>query len=343
MLNGRGYKAGRKLTAIVSLAAVVLCSLFGLAAKWDDKPVEVLYSTDLWVEGDQDDRYDLAVMYSMDSIDLHLLLDNALEGDLQDSDLSGKRAVENLNGLFGKEIVPMIWKQYPYGSGEKEPVTDEIIRRLQAMDGKCTIITVGSLRDIAAVYEQAPELLQEKVEKVCVFAGSYEQTYDEYNVEMDGGGYNAVMQSDLPIYWIPCFQNTLWSQGDHCSYFQIRQKDVMADCDEELLKWFIYEWQHASGDIDGFTVTDDVKKLFMEDLRNLWCSPLLPFLTGEYTEEDMLQEYQRDTGRQIAFPWHFEDDVFNGNAVKVFTIEDRENYVEFSKWLLTNIYRDKKT
>ena len=205
-MNGRGYKVGRKPTAIVSFAAVVLCSLFGLAAKWDDKPVEVLYSTDLFVQGDQDDRYDLAVMYSMDSIDLHLLLDNAMDGDLQDSDLSGKRAVENLNGVFGKGFVPMIGKQYPYGSGEKEPVTDEIIRRLQAMDGKCTIITVGSLRDIAAVYEQAPELLQEKVEKVCVFAGSYEQTYDEYNVEMDGGGITRSCSLIFPFTGSPVFK-----------------------------------------------------------------------------------------------------------------------------------------
>lgn len=248
--------------------------------------------------------------------------------------MGGGCSVNNINKVFKKNYIPLIGKKY--NVNHKEDITDELLKTLNEIETGI-VITVGSLRDIAALYEANPQIVCEKIEKIFVFAGDFEETYDEYNVEMDKEAYNIIMSSDLPIYWIPCFQNGLWTSGEHCSYFQVMHEEVLNNCDDELLKWFIYEYYDNCNSFDDFELSDE-KEEFLKLQRNLWCAPILPFITGQYDERDMLQQYEEFSGNQMEFPWYFTEYNYHGYPLKLFTIRDYDDYIKFNKWILDRIY-----
>lgn len=57
---------------------LVLTVIFLTGCAKENNKIEVIYSTDLWTDGDFDDYFDLAVMYSLDDVNIHLVLDNAV-------------------------------------------------------------------------------------------------------------------------------------------------------------------------------------------------------------------------------------------------------------------------
>lgn len=86
-----------------------------------------------------------------------------------------------------------------------------ILNTLANATEKIDIVSVGSLRDLAAAYNRNPQLMHEKVGRVFVFAGeASNHNFMEYNVELDVHAFVAFMQSGLDIYWVPCFDGGLW-------------------------------------------------------------------------------------------------------------------------------------
>lgn len=45
-------------------------------------------------------------------------------------------------------------------------VDDKLVKLLEGAKGKIDVVTVGSLRDVAALYNHCPDLFENKVEKV---------------------------------------------------------------------------------------------------------------------------------------------------------------------------------
>lgn len=200
------------------------------------------------------------------------------------------------------------------------------------------IITVGSLRDIAAAYLADTELFHAKIEKIVVFAGDFLDSYDEYNVSLDKEAYETIMNSGLPIYWIPCFQNGLWTSGKNTSYFQAYHHELLKDCPQDLLNWFIYEYYDLASDFMTFNATPSQIEIFNGEVRNLWCSNILPFIIGNINENEIIARYNIENNQHIDFPFYFTEYEYNGNTIQLFTIGNESDYVSFSKWFLNDMF-----
>jgi inosine-uridine nucleoside N-ribohydrolase len=75
---------------------------------------------------------------------------------------------------------------------------------LQESQDRVLIIAVGSMRDLAAAINRNPALFAAKVSKLVIFIGDAQGALKEYNVDLDPKAYACVMNSGLPIYWVPC-------------------------------------------------------------------------------------------------------------------------------------------
>jgi hypothetical protein len=79
-----------------------------------------------------------------------------------------------------------------------------IIEALQKSDRPVTIVTVGSLRDVAAAFNRQPALFRQKVGRLLMLAGEAAMSGpDDDNVKRDPFAFAAIMRSGLPVYWVP--------------------------------------------------------------------------------------------------------------------------------------------
>lgn len=227
-------------------------------------------------------------------------------------------------------------------------VSGELVRILENAEGKTDIVTVGSLRDIAALYNASPGLFEKKIDRIWIFAGDAEGTMTEWNVALDETAFLRIMNAgNLNIYWIPCFQNGIWTAGPHSSYFTARHGEILCDADISLQKWFLYRSEKSGADFQDYMEGMHDTGEFMEGIRNLWCAPLFPLIDGSMA--DYLEAYNQECGVSIDMPCGFSEKSVlflkdggvrygEGNRMHVFEVYDYEEYVDFMKYILRQVY-----
>lgn len=254
--------------------------------------IAIIYSTDLFhPPGDMDDQVDLAVLYGLPDVDIKLII---LDHGKGQSQRPGKIPVTQMEELTGKLVRTEIGLAANLCNQQDKALeqaiqfqaaTNALIETLKESSSKIVIITVGSLRDIAAAYNRFPELFHAKVEKLFVFAGeASNKDFTETNVKMDRQAFAAVMNSDLPIYWVPCFDGGLWQNKGNASYWQTTYGKILHGVSDPLLQYFLYAAKRSQEDpllFLGQEVNEKKKNKLFKYARNLWGSSVFYAATGK--------------------------------------------------------------
>lgn len=155
---------------------------------------------------------------------------------------------------------------------------------------------------------------------------------------MDPEAYDYVLSSEIAIYLIPCvqgFKDGVFTVGNDCSYFVAQHSDLLRDCDDEILKWFVYERNHAKENFEEYELTSNECERFLDERRNLWCSSILPHIVNDNYEHDF-ESYRAE--KKIEFPYYFKHDKTKDNIYR-FKIKNRDEYINYSIWLINHILK----
>ena len=292
--------------------------------------IPILYTTDLLhPHSDPDDHYDLATLFALPEFDIRgLVFDLGEKG-------KGKAALASLRQMMHLTQREIPWAEgllhnlaSPEDTGEGYPEEQAGIRlildTLRASVQPVTLFVTGSLRDIAAAYNQAPDLFKEKAGRLYINAGSVNDKV-EWNVGLDLNAYLRIMRSGLPIYWAPCFGNDGYE-----TYWRFTQSDVLDKLDPPLQQFFIYMLEKAgpgAGDPIAFLDAQPApaaRATYWPQPRNMWCTAPLLHAAGRPIPHAAF----------LTRPVTFHDDglatldgeISKSAPVHVFHIEDAEHY-----------------
>lgn len=275
-------------------------------APGDEIRVPVLYCTDLFhPHEDPDDHFDLTSVYALQELEIKAII---LDQGVKQERRPGKIAVEQLNFLTGREIpwaVGLSGKlKHPSDGGSDQPRpyqggVETILQVLRESPVPVTVITVGSLRDVAAAFNRRPILFRRKVSRLMIFAGDAQGSFQEHNVGLDPNAYIRMMNSGLPIHWVPCFDGGLWqNENGNASYWQAGHAELLQEASQPVLNFFIYALLHKRADDPaGFLygdILDREKAEVLSEQRNLWCAAVFPFAAN--------RKYILRDGRYLAVP-----------------------------------------
>ena len=296
-----------------------------------EKTTPVIYCTDLFhPHEDPDDHFDIACLYSISEIDIKAII---LDQGRKQKSQPGSIPVSQLNYLTGRSV------PYAVGLSDKLKSTKDkglwqarefqagaelIIKILKTSKAPVSIITVGSLRDIAACYNRSPELLRKKVDRLFIFIGEASaRGHIEYNVGLDKQAYIRIMNSDLPVYWIPCFDGGVWQNKGRASYWKAPHKDLLGNISDRLMNYFIYallkknEIEPVKFLGDVINIEDKGEVLSMN--RNLWCTAVFPYIAGR----TYLREGNKFTtaSKSASYPKEYIIEPFSFEEVPVYVDE----------------------
>ena len=266
------------LTIVMAIVTGNLCILRAYS-DGEPKSVPILYSTDLFhPHDDPDDHFDLMTLFSIPEFDIRAIVNDI---GPQAKGRTGALPVSQMTYLTGRKV--------PYTCGltenlkspedktENQPAEAQkgvelIVKVLREATGPVTLFTTGSLRDMAAAYNREPELFKSKVARFYVNAG-HSGGEEEWNVKLDRNAFVRILQSDLPVYWLPCFGTNGYS-----SYWKFRQGAVLESAPIPIQNFVIYALTKSSplkvNPLIFLTSTpsDEVKKKLWAEERNMWCT-----------------------------------------------------------------------
>lgn len=279
---------------ILSLFLVLILSAYSCSTghkKIGARKVPVIYCTDLFHPyDDPDDHFDIAVLYALEELDIRgIVLD---QGGKQDRK-PGKIPVEQLNTLTGRNV--------PLGIGLSEPLKtpddaalDEpekyqqgarlILDVLESSEEPVTIITVGSLRDVAAAFNRRPDLFRNRVSRMMIFIGEASAGTREWNVGLDPNGFIRIMNSGLPIWWIPCFDGGNFKNEGNASFWKASHADLLKYLPDRGMNFFIYALLEKDSpdplDFLDASVDEQDRERVLSGERNLWCAAVFTAAAG---------------------------------------------------------------
>lgn len=206
-----------------------------------------------------------------------------------------------------------------------------ILDTLRNSNEKIDIISIGSLRDLAAAFNRDPALMRDKVDRVFVFAGEA-SNYDftEYNVGLDVNAFVSFMQSGLNIYWLPCFDGGLWHNNNGlATWWHVPDQRVLYEnLSVNMKKYITYSLTGAiDNEIDYIEAPLDTvafESLFGTE-RNLFCSSILMYLNNYLRDGDNLYSF-KEIGIEVLSDG---DILYNDSSplkVKQFFIKDMTRY-----------------
>jgi hypothetical protein len=261
-----------------------------------DKSIPVIYSTDLYHPAmDPDDNFDLACLFAIREFDVKaIIIDNAARIPVT----PGKIPIEQIEHISGRSA------QYAVGLKENLKSIDDdgasqkescqgvqlILNTLDKSIKPVTIITVGSLRDVAAAVNTNPELCRKKIDRIFVFAGDAAvrdpKVFREYNVDLDTLAFARIMNSGLNIYLIPCFDGGAGKNNGRASYIIARREKLFALASPRLMNYFRFCLLNKKDSlyIDALKEPADPEETKTitykqeEGNRNLWCSHVFPYI-----------------------------------------------------------------
>jgi hypothetical protein len=285
-----------RMMLLLSVLLSVIISAGDVLADADVPPKKfpVIYCADLFhPHEDPDDHFDIATLYAIPEIDIKAII---LDQGKRQQAAPGSIPVSQMNYITGRNV--------PYAIGlsdelltphdqalgqpqEYQQGIELILSTLKNSTEPVTVITVGSLRDIAAAYNRDPQLLKTKIDRLFIFIGEASQKdYIDYNVNLDIHAYMCVMDSDLPVYWVPCFDGGIWQNKGNASYWNASHKDLLARAPETVLKFFIYALQKKDKNtIDPIRyLNDKLDTKGRDDIltanRHLWCSSVFTCISN---------------------------------------------------------------
>lgn len=285
----------RAMRGVLALSAGALLPSLSTASAGSHR-VPVIYSSDLMhPHDDPDDHFDLACLYAMPEADVRaIILDN---GGTQ-AQRPGLKPVWQLNYLTGRAVPSAIGLLRPLRHAEDKALDQPaehqngvnlLLQTLRDSREKVAIIFVGSARDTVAAFNREPELFRRKVRSIHGFIGeASDPEFIEYNVGLDPWAYVRLMRSELPFFWIPCFDGGLWQNKGHASFWKVRHGQVLGRAPEPLQRYFFYMLKEAKEDpipfLSGHTSEVD-RQAMMAGERNLWAGALLGLALGRSLRE----------------------------------------------------------
>lgn len=283
----------RTLIGIFFIALTCFALLQGCTSNYDDKDhkVPVVYCTDLFhPHDDPDDHFDIAALYALEELDIRgIVLDQGKKQDLR----PGQIPVRQLNKLTGKNV--------PWAIGLSEPLktpddaaldqaekyqsgVNLILDVLESSEGPVTIIAVGSLRDAAAAFNRNPDLFKRRVSRLMIFIGEASAGTREWNVGLDPNGYIRIMNSGLPVWWVPCFDGGNFKNRGNASFWRAAHADLLKHASDPVMNYFIYAlMKKGSPDPLAFLdedVDETAREQVLSETRNLWCTAVFTEAAG---------------------------------------------------------------
>ncbi|MBN1272357.1 MAG: nucleoside hydrolase [Candidatus Aminicenantes bacterium] len=253
--------------------------------------VPVIYCTDLFHPyDDPDDHFDIASLYALEELDIRgIVLD---QGEKQDSK-PGRIPLEQMNCLAERDVSWGIGLSEPLKSPEDAALAEAekyqkgvrlILDILERAHEPVTIITVGSLRDVAAAFNRRSGLFRERVSRLMIFIGEANAGTREWNVGLDPNAFIRIMNSGLPIWWVPCFDGGNFRNKGNASFWKAGQADLLKYSSDRVINFFIYALlQKDVPDHLGFLeaeVDEREKARILTGKRNLWCAAVFTEAAG---------------------------------------------------------------
>lgn len=280
-----------KMAFVLILLILLLNNIYANTNK-PEKRVPVIYCTDLFhPHDDPDDHFDIACLYAIQEIEIKAII---LDQGQKQTKKPGSIPISQLNHITGRNVPYAIglsdrlktasdkglWqaKEYQYG-------VELILKILKTSKAPVTIISVGSLRDIAAGYNRSPDLFKNKVDRLFIFIGEASaKGHIEYNVGLDKKAYIRIMNSGLPVYWVPCFDGGPWQNNGRASYWRASHKDLLGRASAKVMNYFIYALLQKNQKnpiqyLDKQVNTDEQKRVLSMN-RNLWCTAIFAHIAG---------------------------------------------------------------
>jgi len=275
---------GRSLP--VSAAAALAClgaALAGAApaAAAAEERLPIIYSTDLYhPHDDPDDHYDLLTLLAHPRFDVRaIVLDQGPRGAgrLGVMPLRQAMAITGRSAPYAPGLVENLGSGEDTGAGQPAPAqagVELILRSLaEPSSGAVTVFTTGSLRDVAAAYNRDPALVAARVARLYVNAG-HSAGGREWNVDLDPHAYCRIMQSQLPVYWVPCF-----GVPEHQSLWRFRQGELLDAAPAPVQNYILFALTRApagesdpAGTLRTFAVEPGVRARLWAEERNMWCT-----------------------------------------------------------------------
>ena len=276
---------------IFILIILPLANIFAKTTEPENK-VSVIYCTDLFhPHVDPDDHFDIACLYAIKEIEIKgIILD---QGEKQ-KEKPGSIPISQLNYITRRNVPYAIGLANKLESAEDNGLkqlkeyqqgVELILTTLRTAKEPVTIISVGSLRDVAASYNRSPNLFRTKINKLFIFIGEASlKGHVEYNVGLDKNAYIRIMNSRLPVYWVPCFDGGRWQNNGRASYWRASHKDLLGHASDRTMNYFIYALLKKNEKnpiqyLDNEINRDDKKKVLSMN-RNLWCSAIFAHIAG---------------------------------------------------------------
>jgi hypothetical protein len=254
------------------------------------KRVSVIYCTDLFhPHDDPDDHFDAACLYAIPEIEIKAII---LDQGEKQKKKPGSVPISQLNHITGRNIPYALGLSDELQSPEDKGLWQEkeyqvgvelILKTLKISKEPVSIISIGSLRDVAAGYNRSPDLFKNKVDRLFIFIGeASKKEHIEYNVGLDKNAYIRIMNSGLPVYWVPCFDGGVWQNNGRASYWKASHKDLLGRVCDRVMNYFICALLQKNEKNPILYLDNEVngeekeKVLSME--RNLWCSAVFAYI-----------------------------------------------------------------
>ena len=275
-MTGIGFvKTGIRACAV----ALVALTLLGTAAQAEERTVPIVYVTDLYHPyQDPDDHFDLATLFALPEFDIRaIVIDMGREG-VGRPGLVPVRQMMRLTGRTAPCATGLTANlEGPTDAAEDQPAdaqagVDLILTTLRESAVPVTVFTTGSLRDVAAAYNRAPDVFDAKVARLYVNAG-HSSGKTEWNVGLDPHAYVRILRSSLPVYWVPCFGTRGFQ-----SLWTFEHREVLDAAAPPLQNFFLYALSKADPDevdpLDALDkpVSEESKTAWWDKERKMWCT-----------------------------------------------------------------------
>lgn len=256
-----------------------------------DRKVPVVYCTDLFhPHDDPDDHFDIAALYALEELDIRgIVLDQGKKQDLH----PGHIPVGQMNKLTGRNVLWAIGLSEPLKAPDDAALNQEekyqagvnlILDVLESSDVPVTVIAVGSLRDVAAAFNRKPDLFRQRVSRLMIFIGEASAGTREWNVGLDPNGFIRIMNSGLPVWWIPCFDGGNFKNRGNASYWRAAHADLFKHSPDRVMNYFIYALLKKDSPNPLTYLDEDLdeaaREQVLSETRNLWCTAVFTEAAG---------------------------------------------------------------
>jgi hypothetical protein len=152
-----------------------------------------------------------------------------------------------------------------------------------------------------------------------IFIGEAKGGSDEYNVRLDPSAFVCIMNSGLPVFWVPCFDRGAREGERHCSYWKAAHSDLLRGVSDPVFNFFAHALLRKDGDgIESLRrpVPPEERAQVLAGERNLWCTAIFTHAAG--------RNFVRRNGEWLAVPRGSEEagdekvEIFAFTPVSVF-------------------------